>query len=121
LADVACALLATVSGEQARRAASLCERRRALQEQRRELNTKIRNEDRKRRRRLEKARGLSSQDVLEVAASRAAAAKANTNAKAKAKSSACAANAVAAADWYMRHCFFALQPALRVVCAVATR
>jgi hypothetical protein len=101
-ADVAGALLADVSDEQARRAAQLEVRRRALQEERRELNNEIRNEARKRRRRLEKARGLSNQDLLEVAASRAAAAKAkakaNAKAKARAKSKARADDAADAAD-----------------------
>ena len=87
-ADAAAELLNHIGDEQAQRAAALEERRRALQEERKALAKEIRNEERKRKRRLEKARGLSTDDLLEIAASRAAQAKAKAGGKAKAKAKA---------------------------------
>ena len=87
-AEAAAELLSHIGDEQAQRAAALEERRRALQEERKSLAKEIRNEERKRKRRLEKARGLSNDDLLEIAASRAAQAKAKAGGKAKAKAKA---------------------------------
>ena len=87
-AEAAAELLTHIGDEQAQRVAALDARRRALQDERAALQKEIRNEERKRRRRLEKARGLSNEDLLEIAAARAAQAKAKAAAKAKAKAKA---------------------------------
>ena len=89
-ADAAAELLNNIGDEQAQRVAALNSRRRALQEERKALLKEVRNEERKRKRRLEKARGLSNNDLLEIAAQRVAQANAKAAAKAKAKAKAAA-------------------------------
>ena len=83
-------LLNNIGDEQAQRVAALNVRRRTLQEERKSLLKELRNEERKRKRRLEKARGLSNNDLLEIAAQRVAKANAKAAAKAKAKAKAAA-------------------------------
>ena len=62
-----------------------------LTRQKRQIAIEIKNEERKRTRRIERARGLSDDDLLGIITARAAAkAKAKGNAKAKAKAKATA-------------------------------
>ena len=61
-------------------------RRKQILRERDEVRRALRNEDRKRQRLIEKAKGLSNQDLMDILAARAAAkAKAKPKAKAKAK------------------------------------
>ena len=67
---------------------SLMDRRRALKAERQAVTRAMRNEEKKRQRRLERARGLSHEDLLVLVGAKAAAkakAKAKAEAKAKAK------------------------------------
>ena len=57
----------------------------ALKRQRDALNKRIKNEEKKRARRIERARGLSDADLLSIMASRAAAKAAAAKARAKVK------------------------------------
>ena len=88
-AEAATALLGHIGEEQAERIATLEGQRRTLQGERKALMKEIRAEERTRKRRLEKARGLSNDDLLEIAAARAAQANAKANAVAKAKANSC--------------------------------
>lgn len=89
-AEAAAELLTHIGDEQAQKFAALEARRQAMRDERAQLLKEIRNEERKKKRRLEKARGLSNDDLLEVAADRAAQAKVKAKAKAKANAKAAA-------------------------------
>ena len=65
----------------------LAQRKKALRVEREQLNKDLRNADRKRARLLERARGLTDDDLMNIIASRAAA-KSKAAAKAKAKAAA---------------------------------
>ena len=83
------ALLAGVGDEAGGRIAALEEQRRRLAAERKEVLRTLRNEQRKRKRLIEKAKTLTNSDLMEVLGARAAAkAKAVAKAKAKAKAAA---------------------------------
>ena len=73
-----------IGDEQGDQAALLQERKRALLLEKKQLNKDVKNEERKRARRVSKAKSLSNDDLLTILASRVAA-KAKPKAKAKAK------------------------------------
>ena len=79
------ALLAGVGGAGANRLAQLGQERRNLQQQKKEVQKNIRNEQKKRKRTMVKAKSLSDADLLGVLAARAAQAKAKAKAKGKGK------------------------------------
>ena len=74
---------ATTRDEHAERAADLRQRQKELAREKAVVVSEIRNAEKKRRRRMERARFLSDEDLGSIIASRA-----NANAKAKAKASA---------------------------------
>ena len=73
-----------IGDEQGDQAAALQERKRALLAEKKQLNKDVKNEERKKARRVSKAKSLSNDDLLTILASRVAA-KAKPKAKAKAK------------------------------------
>lgn len=78
----ALAFLEDVGDASADRVAAMNTRRRELLQERMSISREMKNENRKRQRLLEKARGLSNEALMEIVAARAARA---SQAKAKAK------------------------------------
>ena len=81
--DEAMAMLSGFGSAAANRRAAIEEKRREAAKKRKELTRDLRNEDRKRQRVIQKARGLTEEDLLELLGSKA-------RAKAKSKSAAIA-------------------------------
>ena len=77
------ALLEEIGDARASRVAALDERRKSLKREQADISREIKNEQKKRQRLLEKARGLNDVDLVSVIAARAAA---KAKAKAKARS-----------------------------------
>ena len=79
------AILESAGDPQASTLEALEERRKQLQNEKKEIKRELHNENRRRKRMLSKAKSLPSEDLLSIVAIRAAA-KAKSKAKAKAKS-----------------------------------